>query len=73
MVIEKVKAAGLDGIDLKANKAITPAFAKKIHEAGLKLYVWTVDSPREAKKLAEAGVDGVTTNRPGWLRTQLGR
>ncbi len=73
MLIEKINDAGLDGLDLKANKAVTAAFAKKIHEAGLKLYVWTVDSPSEAKKLAEAGVDGITTNRPGWLRAQLGR
>jgi len=68
----KLKAAGLDGLDLKANKAITASFVKKIHDAGLKLYVWTVDSAAEAKRLAQAGVDGITTNRPGWLRAQLG-
>jgi glycerophosphoryl diester phosphodiesterase len=71
-LIEKINGAGLDGLDLKANKAITPAFVKKIHEAGLKLYVWTVDSADDAKKLAEIGVDGITTNRPGWLRARLG-
>lgn len=71
-LLQKLKAAGLDGLDLKANKAITSSLVKKIHDAGLKLYVWTVDSPAEAKRLAQAGVDGITTNRPGWLRAQLG-
>ncbi len=72
-LLQKLKTAGLDGLDLKANKAITSSLVKKIHDAGLKLYVWTVDSPAEAKRLAQAGVDGITTNRPGWLRAQLGR
>lgn len=72
-ILQKIKTAGLDGLDLKANKAITSNLVKKIHDAGLKLYVWTVDSPSEAKRLAQAGVDGITTNRPGWLRAQVGR
>jgi glycerophosphoryl diester phosphodiesterase len=67
----KIKAAGLNGLDLRANAAITPAFIKKIHSAGLKLYVWTVDTLETAEKLAQAGVDGITTNRPGWLRSSL--
>jgi glycerophosphoryl diester phosphodiesterase len=36
------------------------------------LYVWTVDSPAQARRLASAGVDGITTNRPAWLRQKLG-
>lgn len=67
----KIRAAELDGLDLRANGAITPVFIKKIHSAGLKLYVWTVDSPETAEKLTRAGVDGITTNRPGWLREKL--
>jgi glycerophosphoryl diester phosphodiesterase len=71
MLIHKIKTAGVDGLDLKARKSITPGFVKTIHEAGLKLYVWTVDSPAVAKMLARAGVDGLTTNRPGWLREKI--
>jgi glycerophosphoryl diester phosphodiesterase len=67
----KIKAAGLDGLDLLANAAITTTFIKKIHSSGLKLYVWTVDIPETAEKLAQASVDGITTNRPGWLREAL--
>ncbi len=71
-LIQKVKAVGLDGLDLNANAGVTRSLVKKIHSAGLKLYVWTVDSPALAKKMAHAGVDGITTNRPGFLRLQFG-
>jgi glycerophosphoryl diester phosphodiesterase len=30
-----------------------------------------VDDTAVAQKLNAAGVDGITTNRPGWLREQL--
>jgi glycerophosphoryl diester phosphodiesterase len=43
----------------------------RVKDAGLKLYTWTVDNPAVAKRLIEAGVAGVTTNKPGWLREQL--
>jgi len=30
-----------------------------------------VDDPTVARPEVAAGVDGITTNRPGWLRQQL--
>ena len=63
--------AGLDGLDLGAKGPITADWIAEGKRAGLKFYVWTVDDPKLARKLAEAGIDGVTTNRPGWLRAQL--
>ena len=41
--------------------------------AGLRLYVWTVDDPAVAKRMVGLGVDGITTDRPGWLREQLAK
>jgi len=70
-LIEKARSARLDGLDLSAKGPVSSGFVKKINNAGLKLYVWTVDSPATAKKLVQAGVDGITTNRPGWLRGKL--
>ena len=70
-LIQKVKAANLDGLDLESGFPIDSAFVQKVHGAGLKLYTWTVDDPEVARKEATAGVDGITTNRPGWLREQL--
>jgi glycerophosphoryl diester phosphodiesterase len=70
-LIEKAKAANLDGLDLESGFPIDAAFVQKVHDAGLKLYTWTVDDPELARKEAAAGVEGITTNRPGWLRQQL--
>lgn len=70
-LIEQAKAANLDGLDLAWGFPIDEAFVRKVHQAGLKLYTWTVDDPEVARKEAAAGVDGITTNRPGWLREQL--
>jgi len=70
-LIEKAKAAKFEGLDLNYGFPIDREFVQKVHGAGLKLYTWTVDDPVVAAKQAEAGVDGITTNRPQWLREQL--
>jgi glycerophosphoryl diester phosphodiesterase len=70
-LIQKASDAGLDGLDLGAKGPITAGLIKQVKEARLKLYVWTVDSPRTAQRLIDSGVDGITTNRPGWLRQRL--
>ena len=71
-MIRLCKAAGFDGLNLNFNWPIDQAFTEKVHNAGLKLYVWTVNDAEVAKRLAAAGVDGITTDRPEWLRGQLG-
>jgi glycerophosphoryl diester phosphodiesterase len=70
-LIRKAKAANLDGLDLESGFPMDSAFVQQVHGAGLKLYTWTVDDPELARKEAVAGVEGITTNRPGWLREQL--
>ncbi len=70
-LIQKAKEAHLDGLDLNHEFPIDKAFVKKVHDAGLKLYTWTVNDADVARKEVEAGVDGITTDRPLWLRQQL--
>jgi glycerophosphoryl diester phosphodiesterase len=72
-LIAQAKEAGLDALDLGGRGPVNEAFTAKVHAAGLRLYIWTVDSPAKASRLAAAGVDGITTNRPGWLREKLAR
>ena len=43
---------------------ITPRLARACHEVGLELIAWTVDDPREMKRLVALGVDGICTNDP---------
>ena len=70
-LIDQARAANIDALDLGANRPLTRALVEPIKKAGLKLYIWTVDSPAKAKQLFDAGADGITTNRPGWLRSKL--
>jgi glycerophosphoryl diester phosphodiesterase len=67
---QTAKEKGLDGLDVH-NAGVTKEFADAVKASGLKLYVWTVDDPEEAIRLIKLRVDGITTNRPGWLRKQL--
>ncbi|MBA3315417.1 MAG: glycerophosphodiester phosphodiesterase [Planctomycetota bacterium] len=71
-LIAKAKAAGVEGLDLQAQPVIDADYVKAVKDAGLEFYVWTVNDPAEAKRLVEAGVDGITTDRPGWMKEQLG-
>jgi glycerophosphoryl diester phosphodiesterase len=70
-LIFMAKSAGFDGLNLSHKGPVDAAFVKAAHDAGLKLYVWTVDDPQIARRLVADGVDGITTNRPKWLRERL--
>jgi glycerophosphoryl diester phosphodiesterase len=70
-LIRKAKDAGLDGIDFGDAPVLDREFVSKVKQSGLGVYTWTVDSVQEAKRLEQAGVDGITTNRPGFLRESL--
>ena len=62
---------GLDGLDLGRKWDWSPALVKKVRAAGLKLFVWTINDPAEAKRLAELGIDGITTDNPITIREAL--
>jgi glycerophosphoryl diester phosphodiesterase len=68
--IGMAREAGLDGLNFRY-RGIREDFVKAAHRAGLKMFAWTVDEPEDAARLMESGIDGITTNRPGWLREKL--
>lgn len=60
----------LDGINVWAGKMLTPLFTNKVKAAHLLLY-WTVNNPNTAQKLFNIGVDGVTTDRQWFIKSEL--
>jgi glycerophosphoryl diester phosphodiesterase len=40
------------------------AFFRRAHEAGLEVWVWTVNQPEEMRRLAEWGADGIISDYP---------
>ncbi|MDF7798891.1 glycerophosphodiester phosphodiesterase [Pontiellaceae bacterium B1224] len=70
--IKTAKRHGFDGINVQN---IAPLDAEAIAECGaqgLLCYCWTVDQPGRAARLLKGGIGGIATNRPGWMREQLG-
>ncbi len=50
----------------------TPRFIDKCHGLGLAVHYWTIDDPREARRLVDLGADGVMTNDPRLVAPALG-
>ncbi len=69
-IIEKVISRNLDGVDLYY-KGLNETFIKNAHSKGLKVYVWTVNKADEAYQMKKIGVDGVTTDRPDFIKQVL--
>jgi glycerophosphoryl diester phosphodiesterase len=64
-----VKAA----LELKANYLVAlyrfthTANVQKAHENGLKVIVWTINTPEEVQALVKKGVDGIASDKPDIL------
>ncbi len=70
-MIKKVLENKLDGLNIRGSKLINKNFVEKVKKAGLKLFVWTINNPAEAEKFLKLEVDGITTDRPFWLKQIL--
>jgi glycerophosphoryl diester phosphodiesterase len=71
VLIQRARASAFDGLNLGDDWPLTPELVQRIHAAGLRCYVWTVNDAGRARELMATGLDGLATDRPGWLRTQL--
>jgi glycerophosphoryl diester phosphodiesterase len=70
-IISKAIKYNIHGLDLWAGAMLDANAIRKIKLVNLKLYVWTVNNLDQAKVLFKLGVDGVTTDRAGWIKNQL--
>ena len=72
-LIEQAQRIGADGLDVSFEGPIDEEFVRRVRDARLELYVWTVDRVDVAQSLVRLGVAGMTTNRAQWLREALGQ
>lgn len=50
-----------------------PEYVAKVHDAGNRINVWTVDEPADVELCVRLGVDAIITNRPARVLSMLGR
>lgn len=70
-IIKKINRFHLDGVDVWAGRVLNGDFISAFKNAGLLIYTWTVNDPEKAKWLLQNGVDGITTDKAGWLTEEL--
>lgn len=69
-LVSDLKARKLDGADLYF-RSISAKLVRMLKHEGMSCLAWTVNSPEQARKLIRKGVQGITTDRPGWLRKEI--
>ena len=73
-VFEKARETRCHGIDVQANREVVDAnFVKRLRAENSSSHIWTVNDPADARHFRKLGVDSITTDRPGYLRSELKR
>lgn len=70
--IQEASEVGLTGVNLNYS-IIDEGVVALAKDNKLEVLSWTVDNPKEAKRLTEIGVTGITTNRPKWLKEEMAK
>jgi glycerophosphoryl diester phosphodiesterase len=50
-----------------------PQLARRLHDQGNQVYVWTVNTPADVDLVVELDVDGIISDRPRYVLDRLGR
>ena len=50
-----------------------PSYIERLHRAGHRAHVWTVNEPEDVELCVRLGVEAIITNRPKQVLSQLGR
>lgn len=70
-IIHKVKQHNLDGINVFAGEIANKSFFKIMHQENFEIYLWTINKVEHAKQYLPFSPDGLTTDRPKWMKEQL--
>ncbi|MBN2424691.1 MAG: hypothetical protein JXR46_00755 [Calditrichaceae bacterium] len=63
----------ISGLSVENVPEFDSGFIQNAKGHGLQLYCWTVNEPDKADYLFEHRIDGIITDRPGWIRNQIKR
>ncbi|MDO4586944.1 MAG: glycerophosphodiester phosphodiesterase family protein [Planctomycetia bacterium] len=70
IIIETLKKCDTNVVDMQYSK-VSPELLKILQDAGIHVWCWTVDDPKDIQKLVEMGVESITTNRPNLVLDAL--
>ena len=70
-LIARLKKFGVNGIDCAIGTAVTREYVQKVQAAGFEFHVWTIDKPEDVQRVKALGVNGITTNRPVFVKKIL--
>lgn len=67
--VPTIQATIRSGIHVLAphRRRVSARMVARAHQAGLRVVAWTVNGPRELRKMIATGVDGIMTDRPDRL------
>ncbi|MGE0088399.1 MAG: glycerophosphodiester phosphodiesterase family protein [Bacteroidales bacterium] len=70
-IIEQTMKNKLNGLNLNDGIHLTQRNISRIKSVNLRLYVWTVNDIKRIKELINFGVDGITTDKAGFVISEL--
>ena len=70
-IVQKLKKYNLDGVNVWQGKLLTKEFIQYFKQKNFLVYTWTVNDPYRAGQLLNYGIDGITTDKAGWLKKQV--
>lgn len=70
-IITAVKENNLDGLNLSYSGCLNKRIVEIIKSNDIKLFVWTINDPQKVNKLISYGVDGIMSDRAGWLKNKI--
>jgi glycerophosphoryl diester phosphodiesterase len=68
--IERARKVGAEALNPERT-VVNRELVESAHDAGLAVYVFTVDDVEEMRRMLEIGVDGLFTNHPKLMRAML--
>jgi glycerophosphoryl diester phosphodiesterase len=72
-VKHKVSKHDLHGVNIENIPKFDKEYIERCRQNNLYVYCWVVNDETRAKYLVDSGIDGITTDRPGWLRKRLNK